>query len=60
MFGPPGGERGPPPGVDIVDARPEKKKGDKKRAKKTLGFFSGAKPPKKSSSKKWVNADEFW
>lgn len=54
-FGPPGGEGGRPgPGIEVVEGgRPKKDKG--KKAKKTLGFFSGAKPSKKSSgTKKFV------
>lgn len=56
------GMRFPPPGgapamVDIVEGgRPKKDKG--KKAKKTLGFFSGASSkPKKSGSKKFVYTD---
>lgn len=58
MFPPPGGEGGRPAMVDIVEGgRPKKDKG-KKAAKKTLGFFSGTKPSKKSSgSKKSVYID---
>lgn len=57
-FGPrAGGEaRARTPGVHIVDAKPEKKKGDGKAAKKTMSFFAGTKKPKKSSSsKKYVH-----
>jgi hypothetical protein len=62
MFPPPGGE-GMRPGmgpamVDVVDVKPRKDKG--KKAKKTLGFFSGASSkPKKSGSKKFVYIDPF-
>lgn len=63
FFPPPGGEGGRPgiPGmVSIVEGgRPKKDKG--KRAKKTLGFFSGTKPSKKgSSSKKFVYTEPVW
>lgn len=52
-FPPPGGGGGPAM-VEVVEGgRPKKDKG--KRAKKTLGFFSGTKPSKKSSgTKKFV------
>lgn len=52
-FGPPGGG-GRPAMVEVVDGgRPKRDKG--KKAKKTLGFFSGTKP--KKSSKKFVYTD---
>ncbi|KUI52761.1 hypothetical protein VP1G_00071 [Cytospora mali] len=58
----PFGQAGPgtrlPAGVDVVDAKPERKKGDGKTAKKTISFFAGGKKPakKSSSSKKYVPA----
>ena len=50
--------RGMPAGVNIVDARPERKKSEGKAAKKTISFFAGSKKPtkKSSSSKKYVQA----
>lgn len=52
-FGPPGGGRGPAM-VEVVDGGRPSKRDKGKKAKKTLGFFSGTKPKKSSSSKKFV------
>lgn len=55
---PPGGEGGRPAMVDIIDGGRPSKKDKGKKAKKTLGFFSGTKPSKKrESSKKFVYID---
>lgn len=50
---PPGGE-GRPAMVEVVDGGRPSKRDKGKKAKKTLGFFSGTKPKKRESSKKFV------